>query len=38
MNLRLHKTRRSVRAAAEGKRAIVIESDTGISTAEDLSL
>jgi hypothetical protein len=38
MNLRLPKTRRSVRAAAEGKRAIVIESGAGISTTEDLSL
>jgi hypothetical protein len=38
MNLRLPKTRRSVRAAAEGKRAIVIESDAGISTTERLSL
>lgn len=37
MNLRLPKTRRSVRAAAQGKRAIVIEWGAGISTAEDLS-
>ena len=38
MNLRLLKTRRSVRAAAKGKRSIVIESGTSISKAEDLSL